>query len=187
LNLKRIVAPPFAVGLVVLGCSTGSGGASSSGGPGTFVAFTSDFSGFHAWPSTPGVAPQGAPPPPSGADGGLHAGSLTTYISGKPGHGSTSFPVGTIIVKEPTDPPLTERQIFAMVKRGGGYNSDGATDWEWFELRNVDENNVTILWRGVGPSAGEAYASTPTLCNDCHGMARSNDFVWTAGLELSSF
>jgi hypothetical protein len=152
---------------------------------GTFVAFESDFSGFRGWASTPGVAPAGAPPPPSSADGGTHVGSLTTYINAKPPNGSTSFPVGTIVVKEPNDPALTERQIFAMVKRGGGYNSGGATDWEWFELRNVDETHVTIVWRGVGPTAGEAYAATPTLCNDCHRQAQSNDFVWTAGLELS--
>jgi hypothetical protein len=176
------------LGLLVLGCSSGSSApANGSPAPGTFVAFASDFSGFHAWSSTPGVGPPGAPQPPSGADGGVHVGPLTTYINQNPPHGSTSFPVETIIVKEPDSPPLIERQIFAMVKRGGGYNSSGATDWEWFELRNADETNVTIVWRGVGPPSGEAYASTPTLCNDCHGMARGNDFVWTQGLELSSF
>lgn len=182
----RILACALA-GLSIAGCSAGSSGGPSETTSGTFVAFASDFSGFHSWSSTPGEGPPGAPQPPTSADGGLHAGPLTTYINQKPPHGSTSFPVGTIIVKEPTTPPLTERQIFAMVKRGGGYNSSGATDWEWFELRNVDENNVTIVWRGVGPPTGEAYASTPNLCNDCHGMARSNDFVWTVGLKLSSF
>ncbi len=73
-----------------------------------------------------------------------------------------------------------------MVKRGCGYNSDGATDWEWFELANVDANDVTIVWRGVGPMNNDPYAGNPELCNDCHSLARTNDFVWTAGLELSS-
>jgi len=185
-SLARILAPTL-VALSPLGCSAGSGDAADAGATGPFVAFTSDFSGFHSWPSTPGVGPVGAPPPPSAADGGVHTGHLTTYINRQPSHGSTSFPVGTIIVKEPDDAPLAERQIFAMVKRGGGYNESGATDWEWFELRNVDENDVTIVWRGIGPPGGEAYAATPNLCNDCHGMARDNDFVWTVGLALSSF
>jgi hypothetical protein len=184
----RVFASTFFASLLVLGCSSGSGGSSPAAGPGTFVAYASDFANFHSWPSTPGVGPPGAPQPPSGADGGAHLGPLTTYINQKPAHGSTSFPVETIIVKEPDDPPLlTERQIFAMVKRGGGYNSSGASDWEWFELRNADPTSVTIVWRGVGPPSGEAYASSPTFCNDCHGQARGNDFVWTAGLELSSF
>ncbi len=176
-----VVAPLL---LLASGCSTSS--SADGADAGTFVAFESDFSGFHSWTSTPGVGPPGAPQPPTSADGGLHAGPLTTYINQMPPKGSTQFPVGTIIVKEPDDPPLTERQIFAMVKRGGGYNAGGATDWEWFELRNVDQNDVTILWRGIGPPSGEAYAATPQLCNDCHGQAASNDFVWTAGLELAS-
>jgi hypothetical protein len=43
-----------------------------------------------------------------------------------------------------------------MVERGGGFNAGGATHWEWFELANVDEANVTIVWQGIGPSGSEA-------------------------------
>jgi hypothetical protein len=179
----------FPCSLSLLLCSAGSLGCSTSANQGatdagTFVAFASDFSGFHSWPSTPGVAPDGAPPPPTG-DAGVHFGPLTTYINKRPPPGSTSFPVGTIIVKEPNDPPLLDRQIFAMVKRGGGYDSSGAIGWEFFGLRNLDANDVTILWRGVGPPTGEAYGSDVNVCKDCHAGARSNDFVWTEGLELS--
>jgi hypothetical protein len=188
MGFSRLVR--LAVFLPVLpGCSTtpaqGQGPAVVDAGP--FVAFPSDFSGFHSWPSTPGVGPDGAPQPPSGPDGGVHVGPLTTYINQKPPAGSTSFPVGTIIVKEPDHGALTGRQIFAMVKRGGGYDPDGAIGWEWFELRNVDASDVTILWRGLGPPAGEAYGTSVELCNDCHTGAQRNDFVWTEGLELSSF
>ena len=143
----------------------------------------SDFSGFRQWRSSPGVAPDGAPSPEG--DGGIHIGPLTTYINHLPPPGSTSFPVGTIIVKESNSPPLTERQIFAMVKRGGGFDTGGATDWEWFELANVDETNVTILWRGIGPPGSESYGTNVNVCNDCHTMNPANDFVWTVGLELS--
>ncbi len=179
-----LVGAAVVMGFSMLGCSTASGGdAGASGAP--FVAYASDFAGFRTWTSTPGVAP-GAPQPGGVGDGGLHSGPLTTYINHLPPKGSTSFPVGTIIVKEPSEPPLTERQIFAMVKRGGGYNSDGASDWEWYELRNVDTTNVQVLWGGTEPIGGESYASNPNLCNDCHTMNRKNDFVWTQGLQLSS-
>lgn len=179
----------FFVGSLLIGCSASSNESPSGGDGGsqTFVAFASDFSAFRSWYSTPGVGPPGAPQPPTGPDGGIHSGPLMTYVNQRPPKGSTSFPVGTIIVKEPTTPAVTDRQIFAMVKRGGGYDSSGAADWEWFELASVDENNVTVVWRGVGPPTGEAYGGMPNLCNDCHMMAQSNDFVWTAGLELSSF
>jgi hypothetical protein len=174
------------LGSLVISCSAGAGDAPNASAAGEFVAYASDFANFRSWSSTIGEGPPGAPQPPSSTDGGLHAGPLTTYINQKPPKGSTSFPVGTIIVKEPTAPALTERQIFAMVKRGGGYNSSGAINWEWMELRSVDESNATILWRNVGPPSGEAYGASPNICNDCHEMARTNDYVWTAGLDLSS-
>jgi hypothetical protein len=168
------------LGMSAAACSTTA--ANDAGAAPVFIAYASDFSGFHSWTSMPGVAP-GAPQP---GDGGVHSGPLTTYINHLPPSGSTSFPIGTIIVKEPNDPPLTTRQIFAMVKRGGGFNSDGADNWEWFELRNIDMTNVEIIWGGAEPLTGESYASNPNLCNDCHTMNAKNDFVWTQGLQLSS-
>ncbi len=100
----------------------------------TFIANAQSFSCFRMWSHTPGVGPPGAPQPMM-PDGGLHSGPLTTYINQTPAHGSTSFPVGTIIVKEQDDPALTDRQVFAMVKRGGNYNEAngmGAVNWEFF-------------------------------------------------------
>lgn len=167
------------------GCTSGSSDAADSGAT-EFTAYASDFSGFHSWPSTPGVGPPGAPNPSEATDGGIHSGPMTTYIKQKPPHGSTSFPVDTIIVKEQNDPQLLQRQIFAMVKRGGGFNLAGATNWEWFELANLDANDVQIVWRGA-PLSSESYASNPNVCNNCHVLAQANDFVWTAGLTLSSF
>jgi hypothetical protein len=168
-----------------LGCTSGSGAAADAGST-PFIAFASDFAGFHSWPSTPGVGPAGAPNPSEATDGGIHSGPMTTYINKKPPHGSTSFPIGTIIVKEQNDPQLLDRQIFAMVKRGGGYNVAGATNWEWYELKNLDANDVEIIWNTV-PLSSESYASNPNVCNNCHVLAQANDFVWTAGLTLSSF
>jgi hypothetical protein len=174
-----------AVGAVATGCSTTAAGDAGASGA-IVLADSASFSCFRNWPSTPGVGPAGAPDPSAATDGGIHAGPMTTYINMKPPHGSTSFPVGTIIVKEQNDPPLMQRQIFAMVKRGGDYNAAGAVNWEFFELQNMDSCNVSIVWSRI-PLGTDPYASNPNVCNDCHFLAQSNDYVWTKGLSLSSF
>jgi hypothetical protein len=145
-----------------------------------FVAFASSFDGYHDWTSMPAIAPPNAPM-------GLHTtGPMTVYINRVPPPSSTQFPLGTIIVKETQEADPAQRTVFAMVKRGGGYDAMGAVGWEWFELAN-EESDARIVWRGVGPPAGEKYGGDPNGCNGCHGGARPNDFVWTSGLSLSSF
>jgi hypothetical protein len=143
----------------------------------TFLAVGSSFTGFRTWEKFPIAA---------GPNGTIHtAGARTEYLNRAPPPGSTSFPVGTIIVKESDDEPLVSRQIFARVKRGGGYNAKGAVGWEWFELENVDEQRVTLIWRGVGPPVGEVYGGDPDGgCNGCHGVAKDNDFVLSEALQL---
>ena len=178
-------APAWALLALVGSLAACSSSASAADAGATFLASVQDFSCYRKWTSFPGVGPPGAPQPTM-PDGGLHSGPLTTYVNQTPPHGSTSFPVGTIIVKEQNDPALTDRQVFAMVKRGGDYNPAGAVNWEFYELQNVDECNVSIVWSGL-PLGGDPYASNPQVCNDCHIMAEDNDFVWTQGLELSSF
>jgi|SRR5580692_3033920 hypothetical protein len=189
-----ITLTSLALGALAAGCSTPAGNAGDAGGP-EFIASAVDFScsgpfgGFRTWSSTPGVGPPGAPDPSGATDGGIHSGPMVTYINTKPPSGSTSFPIGTIIVKEQTDPPLAQRQIFAMVKRGGGYNDvdgTGAINWQFFELSNLDMCDVSIVWSGF-PANTDPYASNPLVCDQCHYLAKSNDYVWTAGLSLSSF
>jgi hypothetical protein len=142
-----------------------------------FLAMASDFTGFHSWRSfaiTADIAP-----------GDSHInGPRHVFINHAPPPGSTQFPVGTIIVKE-TDPgPVTQRTVFASVKRGGGYDPTGDVNWEWFSLQNLASGDEEILWRGAGPSAGGVYG-TGTLggCNACHGGARSTDYVLTPALD----
>ena len=113
-------------------------------------------------------------------------GPMTVYWNRSPPSGSDEFPLGTIIVKQ-NDPGATTPQIFAMVKREGGYNASGAKGWEFFELQAADDQSVVILWRGVGPPVGESYGSDPNTCNNCHSQAGANDFVWSSALQLSSF
>lgn len=150
---------------------------------GLCLAFTSTFTGFRHWPSVPGVGPANAP-----IDTVVHVNdyTMTSYINELPPAGSTTFPLGTIIVKEQNEPPLTERKIFAMVKRGGGFNVNGAKDWEYFELQDTgDGEHVTIVWHGFGPPLGEAYGGNQQACNGCHAQAAYNDFIWTEGFTLS--
>jgi hypothetical protein len=152
-----------------------------------FVAAQSgqDFTGFHTWSNAP------AAPLPGASDGGdgIHGlGPLTVYWNQSPPHGSTSFPVSTIIVKESQQADVTQRVTFAMVKRGCGYNSAGANGWEWFSLEDNADGTATILWRGLAPLAGQTYANQPAGdCNGCHQGISSNDYVWDAPLELSKF
>jgi len=147
---------------------------------GTFVAFAEDFRGFHSWPSydvTDGAALAG-----------IHDGStVTEYLNKEPKHGATEFPVGTIIVKEATGGTIPH-ELFAMVKRGGGFNS-GAPGWEWFDLSTVmdGKDGVSIVWHGFGPPAGDTYGGDATAgCNTCH-VACGNDAVCAKPLALSNF
>jgi hypothetical protein len=80
------------------------------------------------------------------------------------------------------------RKTFAAVKRGGGYNADGATDWEWFELtKDAQSGVVSIAWRGLAPPAG-AYGGAIDSCNDCHRQCGAhNDFVCSPYLQLAGF
>ncbi len=176
--LGWLIAPAFVVACV--GCSGASDDDGPDPDPETFLAFASDFSGYKSWEHFDITAAEGTP-------ASTHlAGVRTIYINARPPAGATEFPVGTIIVKELSENPDAEKQIFCMVKRGGDYNANGATDWEWFELTGDDDSAMTILWRGVGPPAGEKYGGDPNGgCNGCHSGAKDNDFVQADGLALT--
>ncbi|HVZ87525.1 MAG TPA: hypothetical protein VHG72_11190 [Polyangia bacterium] len=164
-----------------------------------FVATVADFDGFHDWMNWPAMPASTLPPidggdgvdagPTGGGDAGsVHPTPLTVYINQPPPHGSTSFPVGTVVVKETSAGALTSRTIFAMAKRGGDFNPAGAVNWEWFELSNNADGTVNINWRGVEPSGSmDPYASNPNVCNECHLKAAANDDVWSSALQLSNF
>jgi hypothetical protein len=142
-----------------------------------FIAETADFTGFHAWHSI--AIDSNLAPGDSHINGPRHV-----FINHVPPKGSTKFPVGTIIVKE-TDPgPVTQRTVFASVKRGGDYDPTGDVNWEWFSLQNLPSGTESILWRGPGPSSGGVYGNgTLGGCNACHGAAKGTDYVFTPQLE----
>ena len=171
------------------GCGSSAGPEDADGGTSsgeTFLAFAGNFTDYHGWSQAPATPSEGTP-----ADQVHPIGPWTLYwkFSIDPlQHGATTFPLGTIIVKQ-TDPGVVDPpQIFAMVKRGGGFNATGARDWEWFELESYDDGTVSIVWHGFGPPAGtEKYGGDGTVCNGCHAGAASNDYVWSSALTLSSF
>ena len=143
----------------------------------TFIAFERDFQDFRHWP---GGAFEELP-----ARGQTHyAGEQRYFIHGPERHGA-EFPVGTVIVKQAVLEARPEGQLFAMVKRGAGYNAQGARGWEWFELSERSNHSVAILWRGVSAPTGEEYGGDPHgTCNACHGDAEANDFVKSPALRL---
>jgi hypothetical protein len=172
----------LALGAAACGSSDGSsrmpGDAAVEGA--VFVAFGADFKGFRKWQSFDVTLSDdaGAPHPEA---------TLTEYINDLPPHGASEFPLRTIIVKQGNDPEATN--FFAMVKRGGDYNKNGPIGWEWSELTDLDPaaNSVRIVWRGVGPPAGEMYGGDPNGgCNQCHTPDR-NDAVLAPALALENF
>jgi hypothetical protein len=165
--------------LLEVACASGDGGNGDAQST-SFIAFSADFSGFHGWQSFD-VTKDAAP-------GTIHPDAqLIEYLNRPPPTGSSEFPVGTVIVKEGTDGDPLTRQFFAMVKRGANWNVNGATGWEWFELKNTANGGVSIVWRGVGPPAGEVYGGDPNAgCNTCH-VACGNDAVCAKAVQLAQF
>jgi hypothetical protein len=174
---------PFAAALV-LSKATGCGGDGAAGEaiePGTFLAFETSFRGYHQWEAFPVETADEIPNSPH------LAGKRTAYLNQRPPPGSTSFPVGTIIVKEIVNDDPTKSDVVARVKRGGTYNARGATGWEWFELRTPAEGTSGILWRGVGPPSGESYlGNVEGGCNACH-VGGDDVSILLPALRLTNF
>jgi hypothetical protein len=162
----------------VLGACGGGGGGGPEDASRTFLAFSSTFAPFRSWTSfhSDGPADDNTFPPDV-------LGPRTQYINTPPPHDATEFPVGTVIVEVRES---GTQKIFGAVKRGGGFNAGGATNWEWFELSDAP---VTIVWRGVGPPLGDTYGGDPNGgCNTCHlRCGAGNDYVCSPRLALASF
>lgn len=192
--------------IALVGALSLAGGVASCGGTGaasnadageTFIAYGSNFTDYPKWESTPLAtaehADDGGVPID---DAGCALGHDTStnrfgFLNRRPAPGSTEFPVGTIFVKEMRKDGVAREgwQVFAMVKRGGGYNQSGAKGWEWFELAPVADGVAPrIVWRGSGPPAGEGYGSPACGgCNSCHGVAAGNDYVVSPEFDLKNF
>ncbi|MBX3269009.1 MAG: hypothetical protein KF729_02040 [Sandaracinaceae bacterium] len=147
-----------------------------------YIAFAADFARFREWERFErGIDP--VPP--------THFGESAIYLDRRPPAGAREFPVGTRIVRVETrrgDPSAPE--VHAMVKRGAGYNAEGARGWEFFDLALAPGRAPSIRWRGEGPADGDGY--TPPeggailSCNHCHGSATDDDSVLSPALALSA-
>jgi hypothetical protein len=86
-----------------------------------------------------------------------------------------------MIIKTLERGPESEWEVHAMVKRGGGYNLDGALGWEWFDLAIDPEAGPFIVWRGEGSAADPGgYVTVEAMgCNGCHSTVASTDYVFT--------
>lgn len=184
--MYRIALATFLTLFVASSVACGGGGddpGSDAGGePDSFLAFTQTFAPFRTWPSFHSDGPAD--------DGSFNAdvlGPRTQYINKLPPPGSTVFPVGTVIVESRENGTM---KTFAGVKRGLGYNTNGATNWEWFELTEdlTAQVKVQIQWRGVGPPLGDTYGGDPNgTCNSCHMGCAANDFICSSKLQLTAF
>ncbi len=186
-----MVTPPSTASVaqvaVLAALAVACGSAPSSNEPGggndddtVFLAFAKDFRGYHSWEAFDVT---------EDADLiGIHDGStVMEYINRLPPSGLSEFPIRTIIVKEATGGTIPH-EIFAMVKRGGGFNRN-LSGWEWFELENLNdaEDSVKIIWHGFGPPKGEMYGGDDQSgCNTCHNEC-GNDGVCAKPLALTSF
>jgi hypothetical protein len=155
---------------------------------GTWAPVPSDCENYESWTSFDlGGDDAGA----GGADACAHLLDVprTAYINKTPPHGSTEFPVGTMIIKEiKTTPDPSTWQVFAMAKRGGGFDpGSGCVGWEWYGLDAPDGGGgCHFQWSGTQPTANEAYASCGP-CASCHSSAQSNDCVIAPELSLSQW
>lgn len=166
----------FAVALGLWGCGDEAAVATA---PTVFVAMQDDFRGYATWPSRElGTTTLAGHP----------SGPRRVYIRGAIRPGDTAWPVGTMLVKEirVMESPQSW-ELFAMVKRGGGYNPDGAAGWEFFLLRLNSAGVPVLVSRGYAPSNGQfdPYTGLGMGCNGCHGHpdARAFDSILTPSLR----
>jgi hypothetical protein len=151
-----------------------------------FVAADSDFASFTSWLSI--KLPDSDPV----SDLVYPAGSRVAFLNRRPPPGATRYPVGTVIVKAIERATPEDWEIFARVKRGGGFNAAGAVDWEFFLLRLRADGTPYITSRGMAPSddgrgdmglpsAAGGYFTGGAIqpCNLCHGESKfaANDYI----------
>ena len=172
------------------GCTCGTEVAAAPAPLTGIVPTEADFIRYDAWPSFDRGAQGFVPAHPDGV--------TTVFVNHLPPHGATTFPIGTIIVRQTEIGPRETWEVHAMVRRGGEFNPLGALGWEYFDLRlppaDIEGEALapTVLWRGEGPATqGDGYATAAggvlLGCNHCHGAVPENDSVIGLELQLDTF
>jgi hypothetical protein len=183
--MENVSSPRTSVALLVALALAGCDGSTTTPAPDAFVPSTlvatrASFQGFRTWTA---FHEDGPAPGTVSVDA---LGPRMQYLNHVPEHGVAAFPVGTVIVEVRES---GDRNIFAGVKRGGGYNASGAPGWEWFELAEAADGAVSIAWRGLGPPPGSTtYGNGGSArCNVCHRQCDDNDSVCSPSLQLARF
>lgn len=146
------------------GCSDAPAGS-------VYIALDSDFADFASWTRIfVGEGPLEGHP----------AGQRYGYIKELAPAGSTSYPVGARIVKTVENGAPESWDVFAMAKRGAGYNTGGAVGWEYFTFKLTPQGVPVLFSRGSNPvdpetdggtSPGYVHSVNGVTCNRCHGVA----------------
>jgi hypothetical protein len=169
--------------LLLVALSPGCRGARGRGDAGPrepFIAFAPDFQGFRGWKRTDLGR--------FSAGGHLEGVHQYAYENHPRRAGSRTWDVGAIIVRTLERGTPETWQVFASVKRGGGYNARGNVGWEHFRLRLDPNGQVIVVARGLNPGTGlsDPYAAGEGVgCNTCHGSrdARVYDGVLSPALR----
>ena len=183
----------FSVALAfALGCSAcGGGGATIPTPVAQFQAQDSDVADFPSWHSQPFIADPLA-------DIVYPPGSRVGFINHAAAPGTTSYPIGTIIIKAiENDNVPAHWELFGMSKRGGDYNAAGAIGWDFLLIRY--ENGVPHIYSsGLTPTVdgnpdmgavneGSYFAGGQIACDVCHGLKKyaPYDFIIDHPFELN--
>ena len=138
-----------------------------------YIATDASFNNFTSW------VLEAANSGPDPALGPAHHGNdstVTRMIYFKNGQDPVNglYPVGTIIVKQSSNPDLTVDEVTAMVKRGNNFDADH-NDWEYFVLMpdgTIAEDEQGNELRG----AGDLFNG---MCLTCHTAAASSDYIFS--------
>lgn len=147
--------------------------------PSEFIATLEDIKEYKSWTLVDQVTGDNL------ANGGAHSvsGTRKTYkkqASASPYTEAGKYPVGTIIVKEITNTSGAITHLYAMVKRGGSFNSTGG-GWEWY-TPSTNLSSVGSLGTGSGCSgchskAGDKTKSDPSFLGVDYVFYKKDDPV----------
>jgi hypothetical protein len=114
--------------------------------------------GYKKWPKNNrrAIAPRASDP---------HDSSKQIYVSKPLKRGQKRYAVGTVIVKEGSQPGTKFVKLIAIMRKVRGFNRQH-NDWQMIEWsRQTKDSRFTEVARGE-------------VCYSCHVGARSRDYVW---------
>ncbi|GEM_PF-2599418 len=136
--------------------------------PEAFIAQMRDFVGYMNWQAVDYTIGSANPASGTAHNSALNAYARRVFKNAAAALTGGEYAKGSIIVKETFTWENGQKRyaeaggVFAMVKRGGGFNPQGG-GWEWFALA---PGSSEVLGRG-------GAEMMDGMCNGCHAAARS--------------